>query len=140
VSRYLLDTDVLINFSKGREPAATRVTQLIDRSDELGVCAINVAEFFAGIAPPDRPYWATVFSTLTSWPISPAAAQRAGELRYDFARQGQILSTADTLIAAVAMEHGATLLTGNVRHYPMPDLHLVPVDERSGDSQLPADR
>ena len=125
MSRYLLDTDTLINYSKGREPATSRIQQLIDQGDDLGVCAINVAEFFAGIAPADRPYWTTVFSTFTYWELSAAVAQRAGELRYDFARQGQILSTSDTLIAAVAMSEGATLVTGNAKHYPMPAIQLL---------------
>ena len=125
MSRYLLDTDVLINYAKGREPATSRIQHLIDQGDELGVCAINATEFFAGIAPADRPYWATVFSTFTYWELSPAVAQHAGELRYDFARQGQILSTTDTLIAAVAMDVGAILITGNVKHYPMAGIQLL---------------
>ncbi len=125
MSRYLLDTDALINYAKGREPATSRIQQLIDQGDELGVCAVNVAEFFAGIAPADRPYWTTVFSTFAYWQISPAVAQRAGELRYDFARQGQALSTSDTLIAAVAMSEGAILVTGNAKHYPMASLQLL---------------
>ena len=75
--------------------------------------------------PADRPYWTTVLSTLTYWAISPAVAQRAGELRYDFARQGHALATTDTLIAAVAAEEGATLVTGNARHYPMQGIRLL---------------
>ena len=51
MTRYLLDTDALISYSKGRQPAVSRITQLIDQGDELGVCAVNVAEFFAGLAP-----------------------------------------------------------------------------------------
>ena len=125
MSRYLLDTDVLINYSKGREPVTSRIQHLIDQGDELGVCAINVAEFFAGITPVNRPYWTTVFSTFTYWELSPAVAQHAGELRYDFARQGQILSTSDTLIAAVAMHQGVILITSNVKHYPMAGLQLL---------------
>ena len=124
MSRYLLDTDALINYSKGREPATSHIQHLIDQGDELGVCAINVANF-AGITPVNRPYWTTVFSTFTYWELSPAVAQHAGDLRYDFARQGQILSTSDTLIAAVAMHQGVILITSNVKHYPMAGLQLL---------------
>ncbi|MBI3970868.1 MAG: type II toxin-antitoxin system VapC family toxin [Chloroflexi bacterium] len=125
MSRYLIDTDALIDYSKGREPATSRIQQFITQDDELGVCAINVAEFFAGIAPPDRAYWQQVFSTLAYWDVSPQAAMQAGEMRYDFAQQGQTLSTTDTLIAAVAMEHGATIITSNVKDYPMPGVQLL---------------
>ena len=92
------------------------------------MCAVNVAEFFAGVPPVDRPYWTAVLSTLTYWAISPAVARRAGELRYDFARQGHTLaavSATDTLIAAVALEEGATLVTGNPRHYPLQGIRLL---------------
>src|SRR5581483_2206003 len=91
VSRYLLETDALIDFSKGREPATSRILQLIEQGDELGVCAVNVAEFFAGLPPSDRPYWQRVFSTLAYWEVSIAAAWHAGEWRYDFARRGRAL-------------------------------------------------
>lgn len=52
MARYLLDTSVLIDFSKGREPAQSRILQLIHGGDEIGVCSIIVAEFFSGVIPP----------------------------------------------------------------------------------------
>jgi tRNA(fMet)-specific endonuclease VapC len=125
VSRYLLETDALIDFSKGREPATSRILQLIEQGDELGVCAVNVAEFFAGLPPSDRPYWQRVFSTLAYWEVSIAAAWHAGEWRYDFARRGRALPVTDTLIAAVAVEQGATILTANVADYPMAGVSLL---------------
>lgn len=51
MTRYLLDTTALIDFSKGREPARTRIPQMIAAGDELAVCAVNVAEFYAGVQP-----------------------------------------------------------------------------------------
>ena len=125
MARYLLDTDVLIDYSKRREPAVSRIHQMIDDGDELGVCAVNLAEFFAGIAPPDRPYWHQVFTTLVYWDISAAAAERAGQFRYDYARQGQALAITDCLLAAVSLEHGAVLVTNNARHYPIAGLQLL---------------
>jgi predicted nucleic acid-binding protein len=125
VSRYLLDTDVLIDYARGREPATSRIGELLTRGEELGVCAVNVAEFFAGLPPADRPYWRTVLGTLAYWPVTFAAALRAGELRRDYARRGLALATTDTLIAAVALEHGATLVTRNAKHYPEEGLELL---------------
>ncbi len=127
MSRYLLDTDVLIDYSNGREPAVTRIKRLIAQGDDLGICAIGVAEFFAGLKPHQREYWREVLSTFTYWDVSFAAAQRAGEWRYDFDRRGIALSTTDTLNAAVAVEHDATLLTRNAKDYPMMGLHLLPL-------------
>ena len=55
MSRYLLDTNILIDFSKRREPAFSFVQRAIATGDELGVTAINVAEFYAGLAPSEQP-------------------------------------------------------------------------------------
>lgn len=45
MTRYLLDTDALIDFAKGAEPAISYVLSWIDGSDVVAVCAISVAEF-----------------------------------------------------------------------------------------------
>ena len=88
--RYLLDTDVLIEYARGCAPATVALQQMIDQGDEPGVCAVNIAvniaEFFAGLPPPQRSYWETVFPTLTCWAISAPAARRAGALCCDVAR------------------------------------------------------
>lgn len=122
MSRYLIDTDILISFSKGREPEYSRVVGLLGGTDDVGVCAVNYAEFFAGLPPSDHSYWLGLFTSLSYWPISRQTAARAGEFRYTYARAGRILSTPDTLVAAVAEAEGAILLTANATHYPMPSV------------------
>ena len=114
----------LIDFSKRREPAASHIVAWIDAGDTLGVCAINVAEFYAGLSQQEASTWGEFISSLTYWPISTAAAMRAGQDRYAFARAGTILTTADALVAAVAREYEAILVTANVDDYPMDDITL----------------
>ncbi|MHB8576570.1 MAG: PIN domain-containing protein [Dehalococcoidia bacterium] len=86
-----------------------------------------MAEIYAGLAPREREADQRFLSSLQFLPTTEAAAQQAGMWRYDFARRGVTLSTTDTLIAAVAAEHGASLITGNVRHYPMAGITVVPL-------------
>jgi predicted nucleic acid-binding protein len=126
--KYLLDTNALIDFSKQWEPRYSRILALIEAED-VGVCPINVAEFYAGLAPAMMPVWDTFFARLAYWPISREAAARAGQWRYAFARRGQPLSTTDTLIAAVALEQGAVVVTSNVRDYPMEGVELLPLTQ-----------
>lgn len=125
MTRYLLDTTALIDFSKGRESACSRLLQMIHAGDELGVCAINVAEFYAGIPPEKRPTWDEFVDALRYWEISRAAARSAGHFRHDFARQGKVLSTTDALVAAVAQEQGAVIVTNNVKDYPMEGVQIL---------------
>jgi tRNA(fMet)-specific endonuclease VapC len=125
MTRYLLDTSALIDFSKDREPARTRILAMIDQGDEVGVCAINVAEFYAGLPPEARSVWDEFFAALTYWPISRQAAMQAGQYRYAFARRGQTLTTTDALVAAVAQEHDAVVVTNNAKDYPMADVRAL---------------
>jgi predicted nucleic acid-binding protein len=57
MTRYLLDTDALIEFSKRREPASSRILSWIDEGETVGVCAITVAEFAAGLSPEQLVAW-----------------------------------------------------------------------------------
>jgi tRNA(fMet)-specific endonuclease VapC len=125
VARYLLDTAILIDFSKGQEPARSQILAWIRGGEELGVCPVNVAEFYAGLPAPDRPVWAAFLRRLRYWEISWAAAQQAGIWRYDFARRGGALSTADTLVAAAAQDRGAVLVTNNVKDFPMSGVQVL---------------
>jgi tRNA(fMet)-specific endonuclease VapC len=127
MSRYLLDTTALIDFSKGREPAFSLIHRFLQNNDELGVSPINVAEFYSGLAASQYPVWDEFFEPLLLWPISLAAAKQAGKFRYDFARRGVTLSTTDTLVAAVALEHRAVIVTSNVKDYPMDEVVLHPL-------------
>lgn len=119
MARYLLDTDSLIDFSKGWEPTRSKFLQLIEGGDELGVCAINIAEFYSGIPPESRSLWDEFFAALGYWIITREAAADAGMDRYGLARGGQLITTADSLIAAVAKEQHAIVLTSNTKDFPV---------------------
>lgn len=125
MTRYLLDTTTLIDFSKGQEQVRSRLLALLETDHVIGICAINLAEFYAGIAPVERVRWAEFFKNLRYWDITKEAAIRAGQLRYEFARQGITLSTPDTLIAAVAEEQEAVIVTDNVKDYPTKGMRLL---------------
>jgi hypothetical protein len=127
VTRYLLDTTALIDFSKGREPAKTRILDMIDNGDELGLCAINVAEFYAGVRSGERPDLDRFIAALNCWDITFEDGLQAGVYRYRFAREGKATATADVLIAAVARRQGAAVVTANVKDYPMTDVEVLPL-------------
>jgi tRNA(fMet)-specific endonuclease VapC len=87
--------------------------------DEVGMCSVIVAEIFAGLPPHRHQNWSTFLSALLFWPISFAASRQAGEWRYAFARRGIQVAMMDSLIAAVADEVGATIVTSNTKDFPM---------------------
>jgi tRNA(fMet)-specific endonuclease VapC len=122
MSKYLLDTDTLIDFSKGREPVKTRLLTILTEGHEIAVCPITEAEFYAGHPPEKENETAEFFEALTFWPITRASSRHAGRMRYELARMGKTVSLTDCLIAAIAIEQEATILTSNTADYPQPDV------------------
>jgi predicted nucleic acid-binding protein len=125
MARFLLDTSVIIEFSKAREPSYSLVNAIMQSNDEIGTCAIVIAEFFSGIAPSDHDVWREFFEGLDHWPIEGSTSQRVGHYRYTFARGGIALALPDVLIAAVAANEGATPVTSNDGDFPMTGINLL---------------
>ena len=129
MTRYLLDTDALVDFSKGFEPTMSRILAWVDAGDTLAVCAVSLAEFCAGLEREDLSRWREFLASLAYFEISRDAAIHAGQDRYRFKRLGMSITTADSLLAAVARERDATLVTGNVKHFPMRGVALLSIRE-----------
>jgi predicted nucleic acid-binding protein len=129
MSTYLADTNILINALNHKRGHWELLNQLVNQGHRLGCCAVILGELFSGIHPPDLAKVEEFVSLLTWYGISPASARRAGRLRFEYARKGVILSLADTLVAATALEHGLTLITDNRKHFPMPELSLYPLPD-----------
>ena len=101
------------------------ISNLAAQGHTLCTCVVVLAEVRAGLSPRE---WVTAETLLTSLHFLPASAHagaQAGDWRYAYARRGVTLSTTDCLIAATAAEHGATIVTGNIRDFPMPEVATV---------------
>ncbi len=122
---YLLDASVLISWLKGRPSAVALMRQLAADGEVLAVNTVSVAEVYSGVADKDRAITDGLFAAFEYWPIDQPTAQLAGYYRYEFDRQGKPLSVTDVLMAAHAIQNGATLVTGNVKDFPMPELKLL---------------
>ena len=120
---YLLDTTVL-NRSTERQERDALLLQLLSDGHLLGCCGINVTEVYAGMRPRERVKTDHLIESLQYFPVTRPIAKHAGELKYEWARKGVTLSTADVTIAAVALAHQLVLFTDNRKHYPMPELQL----------------
>lgn len=125
MTRYLLDTSFLIDAVRHREPAESRLQAMIDGGDEIGVTPVVVAEFFSGTAETRRAAADAIIGSLLYWATSREAGRQAGIWRYEFARRGRSLGTPDVLIAAVARERQATLVTLDAGDFPMDGITLL---------------
>lgn len=121
---FLLDTTILIDLFRGRQEAIAFLDKLLQEGS-LFVCAIVVAEIFSGARPEELSKVEEFFEVMNYCPIEYRTAKRAGLYRRDFQRKGVTLSISDTLIAAAAVDHSLTLVTKNVRHFPMSELKII---------------
>lgn len=123
--RVVLDSTALIDALRGLR-AAERIRELHARGAQPPwTTAINVEEIYRGMRPSEKSKVEGLLDGLRVAPIGAGEGKLAGEWRRDFAARGITLSQADCLIAAAAISIGATLATGNPRHFPMQGLSVA---------------
>ena len=125
---YLVDTNVLIDALKSKR-SRLEFLQHLSYSQPLAYCSIVAAELFAGLASAAEIAQAKrdLLDTIVYVPTSQQAAELAGSLQRHYRKRGVSLSLNDVMIAAVAISQGHTLVTDNVKHFPMPELNIAPV-------------
>ena len=127
MTTYLLDTSVIIDVLNGKHNRDALLKDLLSQGDLLACCAVNISEVYAGMRPKEETKTEALLQSLDYYEINWEVAKRAGLLKRDYSKKGQTLSLPDTTIAAVALEYNLTLITDNVKHYPMPQLKLYPL-------------
>lgn len=122
----LIDTDVLIDFLRGRESARNFIAQLPERAF---VSAITVAELHVGVRNgKERTVLTGFLDTLEILPLDAETAAEGGLLRRDYG-PGHGVGLNDALIAATALRNKLELATLNRKHYPMIEELLVPYEK-----------
>lgn len=124
MAAFLLDSTVLIDYLRGHPEVIARVQALANEGHNLGICAVNVAEVSAGMLEHEREVTERLLGWLEFLEISYETARAAGELQAELRRQGRKADLADTLIGTVALTNGSTLLTDNVKDFPLPGLQV----------------
>lgn len=120
--RLLIDSDVLIDFLRGLDPAV----KYLDKVGAAAVSAITVAEVYSGARNPNEESAIEGFlKSVTVLPVNLDVARLGGRLRKRFLPSHNV-EIADALIAATSLLHDLTLVTLNRRHYPMISKLLVP--------------
>lgn len=115
---HILDSTVLIDYLRGR-PVVRRVEALHARGDVAATTAINVEEIVRGLRRSEDQAARRLFSGLEVLDVDSGAALQAGEWRREYAALGVTLWRSDCLIAAVALQAGGLLATGNSKDFPM---------------------
>lgn len=125
MTRYLLDSTVIIRRLRGEEEILQRLLRLVGEGHVLGTSCVNIAEIERGSRPDDRRRVGAFLSRLEFLATTREAAERAGRYQARYAARGRTIHTPDALIAGTARAHGAVLVTDDVEDFPMRDVRVV---------------
>ena len=128
MKNIVFDTDIIINFLRGREEARTFISSFIGEAT-LYCSVITVAEIFAGMREQERKKTEELLDSLNIIEVTKEIAEKAGS--YKNRIKSHHLELDDCLIAASAKSIEAILATGNIKHYPMTDIRKMTVSDKS---------
>jgi predicted nucleic acid-binding protein len=112
----LLDTDVLVDFFRGRSKAVAFINA---HSDRIILSAVVVAELFAGAkGSAEEGSLEEFVSLFRVVPVNVAIAKAGGLYKSKFGKSHGV-GLADAILAATAEAENAELKTLNTKHYPM---------------------
>jgi tRNA(fMet)-specific endonuclease VapC len=122
VNKSLLDTDILSEIGKAIDPVvvhnATAYRQAFGR---YTLSAVSVTEVVRGFQKKQSVRrlqdFVASLASMEVIPLTESAAVLAGKIAGELERLGRPIGIADSMIAAIALEHGLELATGNTAHF-----------------------
>lgn len=127
---YLIDTDYVVSYLRGRQPGVDLITSLLRARDRVAISSITYGEVYEGIYYGSDPEanernFRELLRVAQVLVPNRRAMRRFARVRGQLRAHGRLIDTADLLIAVTALEHDLTLATGNFRHFErVPDLKL----------------
>jgi predicted nucleic acid-binding protein len=115
----LVDSDVLIEHLRGKEPARDWLMQARRSSGPLAISVVSLTEIAGGMRTPERREVMRLLGSMQRFEVTKQVAWRASALMQEYRRSHSGIGLGDYLIAATALTEGLELATLNIRHYPM---------------------
>ncbi len=115
--RYLVDTDVVINYLKGENTAKIFLMRIIDEEVVGFYSVITEAELLSGaLSAQDEASIYAVLDVMAAIEVERDIAIAAGKLRRRYFNAYKT-TLPDAILAATAKERGLILATANVKHF-----------------------
>lgn len=119
--KYLLDTNAWIQYVK--DPLSPIRARLSFRQPrEIVTCSVIKAELLHGAEKYGRPIERravinNLLSPFQSLPFDDGSSAIYARIRHELELTGQVIGPMDLQIASIALQHGCTLVTHNVREF-----------------------
>jgi hypothetical protein len=118
----LVDSDILIEVSRGRDAELVSRWTALSRSDVVILYSpVSAAELWAGARPAEHDALNNLFRVLKCVPVDAATGRQAGDYLRRY-QKSHAVELGDALIAAAAVSNNAALWTRNRKRYPMKDV------------------
>src|SRR3990167_1403783 len=121
---FLLDTDVLIWILRGKQEVVDWVLG-VKETKSLGISVISIAEIYKNIFPAELGVTEDLLDQHILFDVDQKIAKTAGLYWQHYRKQLANLSLMDCLIAATAGANDCTLVSLNIRHFPMREIKVV---------------
>lgn len=120
---YLVDTDVLIWVLRGNKNYEDYLQDLKNRGP-LSISTITIAEIYKNIFPAEMVKTERLIEEMQIWDVTESIAKQGGLYWQQFSKELKNLNLTDCLIAGTAHINSLSLVTLNVKHFPMQDISL----------------
>jgi len=117
VRKYLIDSDILIDFLNNRAEAIRLLIKF--EESEMAISVITFAEILEGLVG-DRKKYLNVrkgLSELSMLPVEANIAEQFANVRALLRSKGQLIENMDIFIAATALVHNLILVTNNKKDF-----------------------
>jgi len=119
MNRHVVDTSLLIDHPNRRREVKEALERLAGESEGLYASVLTKIEVLAGMLSSEVEATRRLF-TLFRWvSVDDPIAERAGDLSRRYRRRFPGIDLTDYVIAATAEILQATLVTRNIKHFPM---------------------
>lgn len=118
MDKYLVDSDIIIWYLKGREKEA-KLLEKLSKNGNLFFSVVSITEIRVGLTKDASKVIKQLKDIFVPIDITTHIAETAGAYKQKYK-----LDIADMLIAATAADHNLILVTYNKRHFPMPEVKL----------------
>lgn len=118
--KYLIDTDWIVDFLKGRKDTVKILRSLADEG--LCVSLISYGEVYEGIYYGNDPQrhertFQNFLHGVEVLPLNEAIMRRFAKVRGQLRSRGLLIGDPDILIAATALHYNLILMSNNKRHF-----------------------
>lgn len=116
---YLVDSDILINFLKGRSQEVEIIKKLQNKPFYISI--ISVGEILEGLLGTKNNKklhsFKDLLKTFTILNVDSPIIEKFAELRKSLRQKGILIDNLDLLIASSCLVHELTIITNNISHF-----------------------